>query len=181
MKKSKTKKTKKAFTLIEVIVAVFIFALVASAASGIFVKMIQSYRYAKVVQRDLESAQYAMNLMAKTLRTSSIDDSEAFSSPGSVLIYDYSQGKCIEYTFDNNEVSFKESTSPVGGIDGCVTASYSDPNIVAENVDGRFDYLASSNGVAMGKVTISMTVKSGNRDTNIQSSVSLRDYSEAGI
>jgi hypothetical protein len=53
--------------------------------------------------------------------------------------------------------------------------------LIAENVDGRFDYSSTSSGVAMGKVTISMTINSGDRDTNIQSSVSLRDYSKAGI
>jgi len=175
-----------------VIVAVFIFALVASAASGIFVKMIQSYRYAKVVQRDLESAQYAMNLMAKTLRTSSIDDSPAGPMPNDfdILTYDYSQGKCIEYAFDsfNHRVySQKATLAAFNDITDCYVANgavYSPPSIIAEKVDGRFDYSASSDlpgSEAMGKVTISMTVKSGNRDTNIQSSVSLRDYSEAGI
>ena len=172
---------KKGFTLIEVIVAVFIFALVASAASGIFVKMIQSYRYAKIVQRDLESAQYAMNLMAKTLRTSSIVN----STPNLVRVYDYSQQKCIEYEFNGSNLLYSSAGDGGATIDEttCATDSLTaSPNLIEGSISsGTFDAIASSDlpgSEAMGKVTISMTVKSGNRDTNIQSSVSLRDYSE---
>jgi len=184
--KAKAKRVgRQGFTLIEVIVAVFIFALMASAASGVFVKMIQSYRYAKVAQKDLESAQYAMNLMAKTLRTSSVDDSGALPAPSSILIYDYSQGKCIEYAFDSlhHRVYSQEAVpADFNSVADCLAAGpYSTPSTIAENVDGKFDYTASSDGVAMGKVTISMTVSSGSKDTNIQSSVSLRDYPVAGI
>jgi len=202
IKKSKNIKTKKAmpigrqgFTLIEVIVAVFIFALAASAASGIFVKMIQSYRYTKVVQRDLESAQYAMNLITKTLRTSSIVNcSSGFPNcPGTsawIRVYDYSRDECRMYSFNDNRLEERIPDPPIvitdpsdcsGGIYGGPALSKS---LTTGNVSGSFDATVSSDvsgSEVMGKATISMTVKSGNRDTNIQSSVSLRDYSEAGI
>ena len=191
MKKLKAKKTKKAFTLIEVIVAVFIFALMASAASGIFVKMIKSYRYAKVIQRDMESAQYAMNLITKTLRTSSIARcSTGLTCPGIptwIRVYDYSRGECRMYSFNNNRLEERVPAPPIaatgpsdcsGGIYGGSALSKS---LTTGDVSGEFDVDITSSGTQMGKVTISMTINSGDRDTNMQSSVSLRDYSEAGI
>ncbi|MCD6149638.1 prepilin-type N-terminal cleavage/methylation domain-containing protein [bacterium] len=191
MKKSKTKKTKKGFTLIEVIVAVFIFALMASAASGIFVKMIKSYRYAKVVQRDLESAQYAMNLMAKTLRTSSVANcSSGPTCPGTsawIRVFDYSRSECRMYSFNDNRLEERvpvpsiAATGPSDCSGGIYGGSALSKSLTTGNVSGSFDVDVTANGVQMGKVTISMTINSGDRDTNMQSSVSLRDYSEAGI
>jgi len=199
MKKSKNEKTKKAmpvgrqgFTLIEVIVAVFIFALVASAASGIFVKMIKSYRYAKVAQKDLESAQYAMNLIAKTLRTSSIANCSSGlpNCPGAsawIRVYDYSRGECRMYSFNNNRLEERVPVPPIaatgpsdcsGGIYGGSALSKS---LTTGNVTGSFDADVTSSGAQMGKVTVFMTVNSGDKDTNVQSSVSLRDYPVAGI
>ena len=176
---------KQGFTLLEALVAVFIFALMMTAVSGIFAKIIQTHRDARNVQENLESAQYAMNLMAKTLRTSSIDDTvgSPAPAPNGILLYDYSQSKCIMYTFNGTEVrSQKSSIAAFSDITDCYAANgatYSPSNVIAKNVDGKFDYTASSASTTMGKVTVSMTISQGDDAARIQSSVSLRDYNQA--
>ncbi len=204
IKKSKKTKNKKGFTLIEVLMAIFIFALMASAASGVFIKMIQSYRYAKAAQKDLENAQYAMNLITKTLRTSSIAKCQSgeFSTeacPTSennewIRVYDHSRGVCRMYSFNNDRLEERvpgtgtNADSPGEDISRCGGGDYlgadESKSLTTGTVSGEFDVVASSDDAGseeVGKVTISMTINSGDKDTHIQSTVSLRDYSEAGI
>lgn len=194
-RKIKNSRAKKGFTLIEMLMAIFIFALMVSAASGIFIKMVQSYRCSKVVQKDLENAQYAMNLMMKTLRTSSIVNcSSGFPNcPGTsawIRVYDYSRDECRMYSFNDNRLEERVPDPPIvitdpsdcsGGIYGGSALSKS---LTTGNVSGSFNTTVSSNvpgSEVMGKVTVSVTVSSGGNTTHIQSSVSLRDYPAAGI
>lgn len=177
IKKSKVKK--RGFTLIEALVAVFIFALMMTAVSNIFAKIIRTHHDTRNVQENLESAQYAMNLMMKTLRTSSVVND---GSSNLVRIYDYSQQKCIQYEFSGSSLLY----SSAGGGDEitCATDALTvNPNLVEGSISsGTFDTIASSKVVgseAMGKATISMTVSQGNDTVHIQSSVSLRDYGQA--
>ncbi len=117
---------KKGFTLVEVIVSIFIFAIMMTSISGIFARQISSYKKTRIMANDLENAQFALNYVAKTLRTSSIigygsgngytnlmDEIEAgpnntndfFSKlldpNASLIIYDFSQEACVKFTFKN--------------------------------------------------------------------------------
>jgi len=123
MKKMFAKKNK-GFTLIEMMVSIFIFAIMMTSIAGIFARQISSYKKTRIMANDLENAQFALNYIAKTLRTSSIIG-EGTSAGGTALldkqqngaewendfwatpinedkgliVYDFSQEACIIFTF----------------------------------------------------------------------------------
>jgi len=191
---------KAGFSFVEMIVAIFIFALVVTASSGVFVKMIKSYKSAREIQRDLEDAQYAMNLMAKTIRTSSVvscsnDGGSNFnliclSVPGinAARVYDYSQDRCVTYRFSSNKLKVRsDSPSTPGDKSTCVWNSANDDLITNFVSAVNFSIVQSAPDVAVGKATISMQVcpasgcPAGSDKAIIQTSVSLRDYTETGL
>lgn len=108
---------KKGFSLIEMMISVFIFMLMMVAIVQIFAQQIQTYRHARSVQNDMENAQFAMNYIAKTLRTASVlgDGSADFSDKAvfnnndfavveigageTLVVYDYSQELCVKFSF----------------------------------------------------------------------------------
>ncbi len=201
------------FTFLEVVVAVFIFSLIMTATAAIFAKMIWAYGNAKAIQRDLEAAQQAMSLMAKSIRTSSVvlcgygasDPNNSNCSGGmlgtiySIRIYDYSQadsGGCVEYKImSNNLYARRANVALVHDRTACDTYNFPGGtfqpmiNTTSSQVSGQFQVVRSSSSPpTVGKVTISMEVcppngcSSNPRDqVRMQTSVSLRDYSEAGL
>jgi prepilin-type N-terminal cleavage/methylation domain-containing protein len=121
----KNKKTKKGFTLVEMMVSIFVFIIIMVAIVDIFARQINSYKYANNLQTNVENAQFALNYMAKTLRTSSIlgyaDDSSytnlmtdiqadsnndndfylhKLNNEQNLVIYDFSQEACIKFGFE---------------------------------------------------------------------------------
>jgi|SRR3989344_5477684 len=188
-RKYKLKAKKNGFSFVELIVAVFIFVLVVTTSTEVFVKMIKNYKSAREIQRDLEDAQYAMNLMAKTIRTSSVTDPSVPSNVSDIIIFDYSQNKCIKYAFTVNKLQYGlDSTSLTK--EECTIANMSGVSLsdmISGYVNnGNFAVIPSASGV-VGKVTISMQIcpasgcPAGADKVQIQTSVSLRDYTEAGI
>jgi prepilin-type N-terminal cleavage/methylation domain-containing protein len=133
---NKKNKTKKGFTLIEMMISIFIFAIMMTSIVGIFARQISSYKQTRIMANDLENAQFALNYIAKTLRTASIlGQGSSTGSGGTVfldyatapnewtndfwatpvdkekglIVYDFSQEACIIFTF-------RDSTyTPTGG------------------------------------------------------------------
>lgn len=177
-------KKEKGFSLLEVVVAVFIFSLIMVFTASVFGRAFQGYRTAKVIQKDLENAQYAMNLVAKTIRTSKIIVPPATSTVLAIRVYDYSQlsNKCIEYKFENNKL--KSGASNIADTDEtlCIsTTSIVPSDMTTGTIAGSFSAVPSSPTVT-GKVTISMKVCPsspcpGNPkdEARIQTTVSLRN------
>jgi len=170
------------FTLIETLVSMFIFVLVIASVSQIFTSAFLGYRYEKSVQIDLESAQFAMNTMAKELRTASIVGTPTTSS---IKFIDYSQGTCFDY-----EIVAATKTLTVASQGGVTKpgecGSYGSPTIIANGVTGG-NFLATKSDKAglppvVGKVTISLRIGTGlTHKADIQTSVSLRDYANSGL
>ncbi|MFC1663738.1 PilW family protein [Patescibacteria group bacterium] len=72
---------KKGFTLIEILVAVTIFSLVVSIASGVFVSAIRSQRKSLASQELLDQTGYVMDYMSRALRMAKKDiDASCISS-----------------------------------------------------------------------------------------------------
>ncbi|PJA87728.1 MAG: hypothetical protein CO140_02745, partial [Candidatus Moranbacteria bacterium CG_4_9_14_3_um_filter_40_7] len=71
LKVRKTSALAKGFTLIEMMIAIFIFSLMMIAVTEIFSSSFGGYGNARNIQKDLEDAQFVMGQIAKTLRTSS--------------------------------------------------------------------------------------------------------------
>ncbi len=105
----------KGLSLIEVVASIGVFSLMMVAVAGIFSSSISSSRANRVVERNLENAQFVMNEMAKELRTSTVfgtvldgtftSGEDTFASPlvgSKIRFYDYSQSLCLEYQYDNS-------------------------------------------------------------------------------
>ncbi len=170
---------KKAFTLTEVIVAMFIFVLIVSGSTVAFGKMFKAYKENKALQQNLDNAQYSLNLMAKSIRTSSVVD---ISVDGQrLVIFDYSQMNCIKYEFIDNKLT--KNVNGATGISSCETVPFdagNDEEIVTGNVSGKF-IANKSDSNNVGLVTIVLSMQNGSSTANIQTSVSLRDYNISGI
>ncbi|MCK4635439.1 MAG: prepilin-type N-terminal cleavage/methylation domain-containing protein [Candidatus Moranbacteria bacterium] len=113
-------KKQKGFTLIELMVSIFIFMIIISLVIEIFGKQVVASRHARVLQRNIEDADFAMNYVAKTLRTSSLPTSEEGIGNGTasgssadqslgtiytdiVYAYDYSQKSCFKFAFEEED------------------------------------------------------------------------------
>lgn len=189
------KKEKKGFVLMEMLIAIFVFALIITSVVGVFVSSYKSQESTQEKQRDLENVRIAMETMAKNIRTSSLDYPSSVGGSREIYIYDYSQEKCIGYKFSDTgsgtrTLEFKEldisrlDTSD-SSIINCRTelssVSFSDFLSDTELADGRFivrktlqETSESANDGYMGKVTIVMRIE--NEKFPFETSVSLRDY-----
>lgn len=194
-------KNKKGFSFIEIIIAIFIFSLMMISVAGIFSNSFGGYRSARVIQKDLEDAQFIMNQMAKILRTSSISNPGSLPA-SSIIVFDYSQNKCFKYQRTSDKkisigsvdpplvetppssarIEFEKDTAA-----WCKDKSFSLEPMAAFHIENTAPfYVISSSDGELGKVTISLSIcqnaSSCSKDQiNIQSSVSLRDYYKAGI
>lgn len=188
------KKSYKGLTLIEVLVALFIFAIIMAAASGIFAKAFTGYRSTRATERDVQNAQYALNLITKELRTSTVVLPRTPPFPNNsqnVKFYDHSQGRCFSYQISGNtlQVASASSTGPTQ----CRTqnvGAYS--TISTGRVTGSFRVTPSCSSVSdpptctgtkrVGKVTISLRIaEDATHYANIQTTASLRDFGNIGF
>jgi len=169
------------------LVAIFIFSLAMITVVFIFSKIVVAQKKAKAIQQNMEDARYAMEVMAKTLRTSSISSVNSANAT-TVDSYDYSQDRCIRYKLAVNKIQMgfvspgfpgDKSTCNFGNINITNTSDLINKYIGALS----FNYTQSTSSV-MGKVTISMKIcsdeacSSDNDSQILQTTVSLRDYSE---
>lgn len=188
-----SKKLFSGLSMIEVMVSIFVFSLMMTAASSTFSSGIFSYRENKRIERDTENAQFTINDIAKQLRTSTIIS----SGTTRVRFFDYSQNKCIEYK-KNSGGNFLEKASAVPPAavppqtlrDNCTgvlnLGAYT--RVTTGDVVPVFSVIPSASPTpgpaAVGRVTIVFVVKESStstRNVRIQTTVSLRDYKESGI
>lgn len=179
----------KGFTLIEVMVSLVVFLIIMTALSQTFISSFSGYKNVRAVQRDVENVQFALNLMAKELRTSTV----VFPSSGSLVpsqsvkFYDYSQKICFEYKIvSGNQLTVAKKADPTpndppdpsadcssSGFGGAV------PIAKAGILTGQFIVTPSKKTVpkSVGKVTVSLQISEGpNHTAHIQTTSSLRDY-----
>jgi len=181
MQKKCFSKSYKGFSLPEMLVAMFIFSLVIGIVSQIFTQAFIGYREQKRLQSDIESAQFAINTIAKELRTASISSFSATS----LTFMDYSQQKCFLYNYDSSTKIFTVKSKVLissdfndcnGGIYPDPVTLVSDPSLIV-----RFNGTSSVFSTTVGRVTIFLSLSSGATTTRLQTSVSLRDYKVSGV
>jgi prepilin-type N-terminal cleavage/methylation domain-containing protein len=175
------------FTLIEVLVATFIFLLLAVTVVSIFARQSVNFTYLQKQQRNVENAQFAMNFMAKTLRTSSFLIPDGAASPQSdtrLFVYDNSSAKCVQFRFYNASGSadkrgrvevLRKDRNP-SDVNSCLKSSHHTGNanvldrfiLTTGYVDGKFLHQTTErdtnlsqdgNQFRMGLVTIRMEVR----------------------
>lgn len=177
--KIKTNKaTRKGFTLLEAMVAICVFSLVSVMVSGAFVSFLKAYKTERSLQKNTESTQYVLNLMAKTLRTSTIYDINA-GGLKQIRAFDNSSRNCLIYQYDVAAKKMKYNATSAADVGACnwpVMAAAlidlsSNDNGVIENA---FFVGTSSATPLFGKVTMTFFVKGNSANFPIQTSVSLR-------
>lgn len=165
------------FTLIEVLIAMFLFSLITVMVSGIFVNFLKNYADVRKMQKNAESVQFAMNLMAKTIRTSNV-----MLKNSSLEIYDYAQGRCLEYSYNPSakriQMSYSNDLDP-GSFSDCNFDSMGEVQDItsADIVGTSVDVIPSTSDTA-GLVRMVFIVSEKNQVTTplrIQTTVSLRN------
>lgn len=176
----------KGFTLIEVMIALFVFLIITLAMAQTFTQSFSGYKHAKALQRDLENAQFALNLIAKELRTSTVT---SFSA-SHVVFYDYSQSICFDYEFSSNQLFVAKKvigtlTDPFTDCAGGFSAPV--PIVKTQSpagtVTGDFAVTPSTQTPqSVGRVAVSLEISEGpNHTAHIQTTASLRDYGYIGL
>lgn len=188
----------KGFTLVEVLVSLFMFVILMAAVTQIFSRSFSGYRAARALQRDTENAQYALNSMAKALRTSSIVRTSAGDPESSGLVttdyvkfFDYSQNLCFEYMFRPNaatglhDLLLMRDASSDQTYATCAGYTFSNGDVVTTgDVTGKFIVQPSTKTTSpahVGQVTVSLVISEGAIQTAfLETTVSLRDYAYVG-
>lgn len=182
----------KGFTLIEVLVSLFVFVIIMTAVTNTFTSGFSSYKNTKIAQKNVEDAQFALNLMAKELRTSTVVSSGSTVPQPVITFYDYSQSLCVRYRIDasHNLQRGKISVAASDISSDCTTAipdsSFGMQNMNAGNINyGRFRITPSVTGATprFGKVTVTLDINQNGTTQHayIQTTVSLRDYGFVGL
>lgn len=182
----KNRKEKHGFSLIEMIISIFIFSILMMMIAGTFAGFYRNYSKQKKAQKDVENAQYILNFMAKRLRTSIIlqpaNEATLNLNSSTLNTYDYSQGQCVRYSLGNDKIiKYAISSSSTGDPLDCDFNGGTYMNLSSNNINNASVYVEPSAGNNKGKVTIVLYVQqditSPGQDTSeipIQSSVSLR-------
>lgn len=183
MSRQQTRKSA-GFTLIEVIVSLSAFTIIMLAVVAIFGSAFVSYRETRSLQHNLESAQFAMNTMAKELRTSSVLSSSGAGSNIDIRFYDYSQNKCIRYLVMTNRLN--KYSAVVAGSDpnarrgNCTVSAFGGVSaqvLVEDVVESSASSVPSDDSPrTVGRVTVRLRIGTTVNNQTIQSSVSLRDF-----
>lgn len=172
------------FTLIEVLVSMFIFSIMMVTVSQVFASSFSGYRSTRAIQRDIDNAQYSLNVLAKELRTSSVVNpaSGTLVNSSFVQFYDHSQGKCFRYRISGGNLQV--ASADVADVATCGSTSLvSFSNITTGVINGSFRVTPSTGTPAhVGKVTISLDISEGSsHHARIQTTVSLRDFGVSGL
>lgn len=172
-------------TLVEILVSVSIFSLIMLSALGIFNFVLEDQRNSISSQNIQEGVRYALEMMAKEIRTAAQSNTDCyasgtkrvFNSPAPQELYFKNKyGACVVYSLSGDRIQITRD-----GVSGFLTGS----KVKVSNL--RFDVVDNDIGAAPGsrlqpRVTISMDLETtigrtayGNR-VKIQTSVSSRLY-----
>jgi prepilin-type N-terminal cleavage/methylation domain-containing protein len=181
----------KGFTLIEVVVAMAAFTIIILGVMQIMAQSTKSYRSQKLIQANLETAQFVLNLMAKELRTSSVLSSTSGTPSSTITFFDYSQNLCIQYRANNTTGIVERRAHPFGNSNpdvnraSCNSYSYTEGYVaILSGLSGhRFqvDPSAPMPDPHAGRVSVSLSIGTGGTAATAQTTVSLRDYNYIGI
>jgi hypothetical protein len=195
---------RRGMSFMEAIIGIFIFTVVMLAVTTIFTSSFGGYRKADKMAQNIEDANFALNDVAKTLRTSVIlgcynpgCGTAATVDTKEIRFFDYSQTLCGRFVFSSSSggrLLMQKSDSSVDTAALCLSATFPTQVVVTNGfVDGNFLVTRSWNNVAptpdqMGKVTMRIKVCSDlnclgakNDSVVLQTTVSSRDYTTVGL
>jgi len=164
------------FSLIEMLISVFIFTIVITVVTFAFSKAFFSSQKTRVVQRNMENGRIAMETMAKNIRMSR----KLTATSSTIKMYNNSQAKCIAYVFSGSKL--QSVIYDAGGSTSDPTCA--DPNmsnaidLVSANANGSFEVTETktTDPKKIGKATILVNIGTGADTQHIQTTVSFRDF-----
>ncbi len=173
--KSKKLTNRKGFSLVELLVAIFIFSLMITVLTAAFSKVIIARKKTKDVQKSLEAARTAVQIMAKDMRNST--DLKPNGNTATITMFSNFQEKCLGYRFYDGRL---QSSSDVGNSGSetepnCASSGSNWKDMIPSDVSGSFIVIRSEEGT-VGKVTINMAVGKSGSQQYMQTTVSFRDY-----
>jgi prepilin-type N-terminal cleavage/methylation domain-containing protein len=195
---SSSKSGKQGFSLLEMIVAMFISTLIITTVVAAFASAFRARESAGNTQRSIEDAKTSIEYMAKTIRMSS-NLQPVSGSSNNVIMFNKSQEKCIQYIFNNVSKTIDEKYCTVCDFsDPCKKGTFTtssladcnDPNPATIKNDCKVDNpitnsISSSlsdasfsvSGTYIKRVTVRMKMTSDTNPT-MQTTVSTRDYKD---
>lgn len=183
-KRLKISKKQKGFSLLEMIIAIFIFSLVIVVAVSTFVNMVSVRKKTREIQQNMENARVAMDTIAKQVRNNTLVIPSANNPTASnIRIYDSSQQLCVEYSFGagNLKYSYLNSVADSVACGSAPIATFSNYNLLSGTVTaGYFGVTVSVPRSSIGRVTILMQIQNatGADKALVQTTVSLRSLSQ---
>ncbi|HBI33893.1 MAG TPA: hypothetical protein DEA43_02670 [Candidatus Moranbacteria bacterium] len=172
---NKNIKKKKGFSLVETLIALLVFSFIIVMLMGSFSSLLKNYANVKKTQRGMESAQYVINMMAKTIRSSVFPSTPtSYTGATQITMFDNSRSLCVVYKY---EAGILQVASGGAGTD-IVTCIASPPtsftSLTAPNELSSFSFSGVPTiGAAFGKISITADAYGGNA-AKIQTTVSLR-------
>jgi prepilin-type N-terminal cleavage/methylation domain-containing protein len=175
--KQKGKKQPKGFSLMELIIAMFIFVLMITVAVSVFANVVKTRKDTRSLQKNLEAGRTAIELMAKNIRMSS--GLTTFNASHGIRMFNNSQDRCIVYNFTGGDL--KTGLGPIGNTNcGGVSAGN---DVIDGGVSGSFVVVPTDIGSGfgdsdqdIGRATININIGSGFSQEHLQTTVSFRDY-----
>ncbi|HHE45769.1 MAG TPA: prepilin-type N-terminal cleavage/methylation domain-containing protein [Candidatus Moranbacteria bacterium] len=160
------------FSLIEMLVATAVFLIVVTASVASFVSVIKTQRTTREIQKKIEGAGTAVEIMSKIIRMGS--SVKSYNSGKEIRLYNDSQDKCVSYKFQNNNLEVSE-LSGSGDPSSCATSTYSSYLVMVSGVHGLFKVVETSSTPhhkKMGKATVLIEIV----QEHLQTSVSCMNY-----
>ncbi len=164
----------KGFSLVETLIAVAIFSFAIVMLTGVFANFLKNYASTKKTQKNFEDAQFIVNTIAKTLRTSTIKD-PSFTPNLDVL--DHSRNVCVRYAYDGaTKKILTGSTAAVGDV--CDLSSVALTDLTSANIASAKIISIPSAGAVKGKVFVSFNIaaagEAAGNEAILQTTISLR-------
>lgn len=175
IQENKYQKKYSGFSLLEMMISMFIFVLAIVTAVSIFSNVSFTRKNSREIQKNMEDARTALDLMAKNMRMSIGLNGTA----SMIYMFNTSQNKCVSYMFSGGKLQMSQ-VSPGGSLpedEKCLPANISYvgyQDIIKSDVSGSFVIVPTSitSPKTVGKATIILTIGG----VNMQTSVSFRDY-----
>jgi len=156
------------------IIAMVILSLVIVEVVAAFASVVNTQKKTREIQRNVESAGTAIEIMSKIIRMSS--QTAAYSAGKEIRLYNNSQDKCISYRFNagNGNLEVSEAPGNSGATDCTIAGTYASYSTLVSGVSGLFSVTTTQSNPPkkMGKATILVNIG----QNHLQTTVSFMDY-----
>jgi len=176
-------KSQKSFTLVELLVTVAIFSLIAGAASGVFVQALKAQRKSLATQQLLDQTSYLAEYMSRAIRMAKKDSLGACIDAklnykivdNGIEFLNY-QGECQKFYLDYNPPATPQLKEEKGGVVSELTSaslkvSNFNVNLLGEtqtdNLQPRVTFFLNIEGKERSKINLQTTISQRNPDIEI--------------